>query len=339
MKPAIKKSLGLGCRILGIGRLVSVFRPGRFVVLMFHRVVDAATLRTSANGPLMVEEGTFAALARTLSQKCLCLPLAEARQRAKNGSSGSKPVVAVTFDDGYGDCYDRAFPILTRFGIPATIYLSTGYLDAPDRLFWWDAVEQYFQAPQDQDKLQGAGLHDGVIREVASVAASRSPRCVEAFIRGPLRSLAPEQRHLFLALAQRSATSRPSMLTWDQVREMAGSGLVDFGAHTVNHPFLDEVDHAQALEEIQASKRRVEEETDRRVTSFAYPSGHVPQGYGEMLSQAGIGLAVTTRFGSNGANGDPLLLQRIDARLGLVGDEFASSYFMALCWGCLDWLH
>lgn len=339
MNARIKNLLGRIWTTLGAGRIHQAVKPGYFAVLMFHRVVDAATLRQSANAPLMVEAGVFEALAAAVARECRCLSLPEAQALARNKTASPRPVVVLTFDDGYGDFGDTVFPLLVRYNLPATMYLSTGFLDNPDRFFWWDAVETFFAAPRDLGGLVAADLPETFLDAVRTVTRAPSPQAVEAFIRGPMRQIPPQARDRFLGLLQKTTSSRPAILTWDHVRTMAASGLVDFGAHCVNHPFLDELDPGRALEEITTSKRRIEEETGRAVTSFAYPSGRVPAAYTTLLEEAGIGLAVTTRFGGNDANSHPRLLNRMDARLCLSGDMFDRHFFLAACTGGLDWLH
>ena len=338
MKAQLKRMAGTGCRRLGIDRLLRRMRPGHYAILMFHRVVDTATLRASANSPLMVEEGMFAAMAATLARHCRCLPLAEAVSRAGDRKTSPIPTVVLTFDDGYGDFHDTAFPILRRFGLPATMFLSTGFLDHPGRMLWWDAVEAFFARPQ-ATGFEDPALPAAFVREVRETARGSSPQRVESFIRGPMYRLSPRDRDRFLVRLPRGQRPRPAMLDWDQVRSLAASGLVDFGAHCVTHPFLDEMAPQAALEEIAISKGRIEAETGRPVTSFAYPSGRVPAAFREILPRAGIALAPTTRFGGNDASSDPLLLRRMDARFCLIGETFDPSYFLAVCGGCLDWLH
>ena len=339
MNATAKRIVARGCRGLGIDRIIRRSTPGRFVILMFHRVVSAATLETSANTPLMVAEGIFHDMAETLARRSHCLPLRQALALARTGAVYSKPVVAITFDDGYGDFGETVFPILKRFGLPATMFLPTGFLDDPDRFFWWDAVEASLAAPRGLERFADAALPEAFLRELSAVAANPSPGKTAAFIRGPLYRLDPVERAQFVGMLPVRADRRPAMLSWDHVRDMAGSGLVDFAAHGVTHALLDELESAPALEEVVASKQRIEEETGRPVTSFAYPAGRIPSYYKEMLDQARIGLAVTTRFGGNDARSNPLLLRRVDARFCQTGDTFDPLFFMAVCSGCFDWLH
>ncbi len=339
MNAAMKRVVARSCQGLGVDRILRRLSPGRFVVLMFHRVVSAARLKTSANASLMVAEGTFRRMAETLARRSHCLPLRQALSLAATGARYAKPVVALTFDDGYGDFFEAGFPVLRAFGLPSTMFLATGFLDHPDRFFWWDAVEDFFAGPRDLERFAGASLPEAFWRELSAVSQTPSLASTAAFIRGPLRRLDPRARSRFLRMLPVRADRRPAMLSWEQVRAMAASGLVDFAAHGVTHPLLDEMEPGSALEEVAASKRRIEEETGRPVTSFAYPAGRIPSYYREMLAQAGIDLAVSTRFGPNDARSDPLLLRRVDARFCCPDEVFDPAYFMAVCSGCLDWLH
>lgn len=184
-----------------------------------------------------------------------------------------------------------------------------------------------------------ADLPRDFLRSFRAVRLDPAPAKVAAFIRGPVLALGASGRERFLGLLPPAKTPPPAMLTWEQVRSLADSGLVDFGAHCVGHPLLDEMAFAPALEEVAASKRRIEEVTGRKVASFAYPGGRVPPYFRELLERAGIGLAVTTRFGTNGPASDPLLLRRVDARFCLAGDCFDPCCTLAVCSGRLDWLH
>jgi peptidoglycan/xylan/chitin deacetylase (PgdA/CDA1 family) len=102
------------------------------------------------------------------------------------------------------------------------------------------------------------------------------------------------------------------MLTWNQVREMADQDI-EFGGHTVTHPFLSKTSPADAEWEVRASKQRIEEELQREVSYFAYPSGRdtdVEDWNKDLVSQAGYKAAVTTVWGPNRRNTDPMGLRR-----------------------------
>ncbi|HET7034249.1 MAG TPA: polysaccharide deacetylase family protein [Thermomicrobiaceae bacterium] len=95
-------------------------------------------------------------------------------------------------------------------------------------------------------------------------------------------------------------------LSWDMIRELDGSGLIEVGSHTVDHPELPALSDAQARAEIVDSKKTLEEHLGHPVVAFSYPAGHYTQREVDDVRQAGYGCAVTTR-GAFARAGDPAL--------------------------------
>ena len=180
--------------------------------------------------------------------------------------------VIVTFDDGFDDNYRFAYPILRELGVPATIFLSTGYLDAQD-LFWYERLA-WSVMTSPASAASDCGL--------ASMPP-RSPSERRAAIAAALKELkrVPNGERLakleawFAALptsASWRADGRSAPLTWDQVREMSANGI-EFGSHTVTHPVLSQVPLDGLEEELVGSRRRIEGEIGRTVEVIAYPVG------------------------------------------------------------------
>jgi len=151
------------------------------------------------------------------------LPLEEA-------VASDAPCCAVTFDDGYKNVHDVAFPILRELGVPATVFLPTAFIGTGRRL-WWDEVR--------------ARLGDG-----ADAAVSRLKYLPEAERDAEIGRLP--------AAAPAEGDARVQM-DWDEVRAMADAG-VGFGNHTVNHVYLDALPPEDAREEMV----RAHEEIERR---------------------------------------------------------------------------
>src|SRR5262249_21745200 len=105
---------------------------------------------------------------------------------------------------------------------------------------------------------------------------------------------------------------RHKMLTWDQVREMKANGI-DFGGHTVTHPFLSKLTLTEADWEISECKRRIEAELQQPADYFAYPNGREEDFAAfnkELLKAAGYRAAVTTLWGINDRSTDRMELRR-----------------------------
>lgn len=183
--------------------------------------------------------------------------------------------VMVTFDDGYRDNYEAAYPVLKSHGVPATFFLATGFLDRP-HISWWDEVAWMIRTTT-RDFLDGPEwLSDPLL--VDHLNPQRTIRCLLKIY----KTLSNERTPEFLEwLGEETGCGRcPTRLaynqwmTWDMVRQMRSDGM-HFGAHTVNHPILARLPADAQLHEIRESRRRIEEELSEPVLAFSYPVGGV----------------------------------------------------------------
>lgn len=111
--------------------------------------------------------------------------------------------------------------------------------------------------------------------------------------------------------ADRGVQPRNRMLGWHEIREMRASGMVDFGAHTMDHPHLTGLDPAEARYQIVTAKNRLEKTLGCRVDHFCYPYGDVNPQVAAMVRAAGFKTAVTCIQGVNRRKDDPYMLKRI----------------------------
>jgi peptidoglycan/xylan/chitin deacetylase (PgdA/CDA1 family) len=184
--------------------------------------------------------------------------------------------VVVTTDDGYRDFYETAYPILTKYRIPAILFVTTGYLDRECWL-WVDRVVYCVRTCRRREfELSVAGgaplrLPGGAER--ADVVAQ--------LVKEHLKTLDLASREAKLVELEEATQVKPPHLvpaefepcSWDEIREMARGGI-EIGAHTVTHPILSTIDEPARLQfEVLESKRRIEQELQLPVRHFAYPNG------------------------------------------------------------------
>lgn len=101
------------------------------------------------------------------------------------------------------------------------------------------------------------------------------------------------------------------MLDWEQIKEMEKNNI-SFGAHTVSHPKLPDLDLEPATHEISVSKQVIEDNLGKPCKHFAYPYGLFNTENRNSVKAAGYTLACSTRPGFNNAERDPLILHRIE---------------------------
>lgn len=228
-------------------------------------------------------------------------------------SRGDRPCVAVTFDDGYRDNFVHAFPLLREMQIPATIFLTTGYIDT-GKLAWYDEVRLAFKLTSrprislqsiggpsaslgtEQGRLQAMELTLSWLRNIDN--ASRLLRLPELF------------KHLRVT---GQLILPATMLGWNEIRQMNKAGM-EFGAHTVTHPVLGTLPISRLQDEILGSKTTLEDRLQLPVRHFAYPFGKPSDLCGnakQVVQAAGFQTAVTTIPGLNLPGQDLLELKRL----------------------------
>lgn len=250
--------------------------PRRLVVLAYHRVLDVPDEDAHPGDPELISASTadFERQMRFVRDNFAPISLAGVLDILDRGAALPRRSLVVTFDDGHVDNYTNAFPVLKRLGMPATIFLSTAYIDAPHTRFWFDRVaELFFFAPSGTVALKE-------IDHVAALGATSSRRQATDRLLRQLKCEPNERRLAVLdelerLLAQHVPAVHPprrAAMTWDEVREMADGG-VEFGSHTVTHPILSRLDDAAILRELSESRDRIRACTGRPIDSVAYPVG------------------------------------------------------------------
>ena len=309
----------------------------RPIVLGYHRIA------VTRHDPflLSVSPEHFVEHLDVLKRIATPMPLARLVRETRAGRR-TRGAVALSFDDGYFDNLADALPRLERADTPATVFVATGFLGAP--FVWDELVRLILEAPTLPRVLDlGSSYPDHSwqlgVREVDDEghhrwdvrAAPRSPReALFSSLWGLLRPLEPAQRdeilaslgHWSVAAAPRSATTR--CMTAHEVNEIAASGLVEIGAHTVNHPVLAALSHEDQVAEVEESALALEDILGVRPTAFAYPYGGIAdydQSSVGILRDRGFDCACTTIPGTLRRDTDPLQVPRFLVR-DWDGEEF-----------------
>ena len=284
------------------GLLPQLYRTDspKFVILCYHRVGSGGIPLYSS---LSVE--IFERQMRFVSDHYRVVSLGQACDELRSPVANTSPGIVVTFDDGYCDIYHKAFPILQKYRVPATVFLTAGAVETGE-VAWYDRV---FLALKlwpgevfglDLDRPRQFSITNAETRKEAAVEIV-SFLCTLPNCRRRLCCLELEQR---MSLPMKDLTGR--MLTWEQVREMYQAGII-FGSHTMTHPVVSQLSAAEMSDELYESKSLMERRIGCRVDEFAFPFGHKSHRHGrnvQAIEDFGYRCAVTTDWGCNlpGAN-------------------------------------
>ena len=283
----------------GADRWAAPWSRGKGAILTLHHVRPPRSVAFRPNALLEITPD-YLDRALTLIRKrgIDIVSLDEAVARLKNRKP-SPFFVALTFDDGYRDNVEHAWPILARHQAPWTLFVTPGFADRTARLWWLELEEAIAALPRIDLELP-----DGRFSAVAGTSAEKTAAFDKLYWR--LRKL-PEGILLSAisdlgaqAGIDKAALVERECLPWETLRALAGAPGITIGAHTLTHPMLAKHDAAFAEAEVRESKARLEKELDLPIRHFAYPVGDRgsagPREF-SMAEAAGFASAVTTRPG------------------------------------------
>jgi peptidoglycan/xylan/chitin deacetylase (PgdA/CDA1 family) len=245
---------------------------GAGIVLRFERVRAPRAARFQ---PLRSREITPRFLDRTIRAlkrwKFDIVSIDEVCRRAVTLASPRR-FVCLTFDGGYKDVMTSAYPVLSRHGVPFTVYVPTAFPDGVGEA-WWLALEQLI-ARENRLSL----MMDGTERHFDTASTAEKYRLYE-FLESWMRSLAPPDLSSAIRdLCTRysvdlAAVSRDASMDWDDLAILAADPLVTIGSATVNYPVLSNLKDADALREMTMGRAVAQAALHGDIRHFAYPFG------------------------------------------------------------------
>lgn len=297
-----RREMFRGLRLGGVNALARRVCRSRLLIVCYHGVSDGA--RAGRHG-LLVPRAEFERQVAFLASTYRVVPI-DAAMNALANDVVDEPTACITFDDGYRNTAELAYPILKSFGVPATVFLATGFVGTARRLWTTDLELRFEQAPQATVDLTAVGLgvqslDSPARRNAIALEVNRRLKRLTIAERSALLSGIRTQLECLVSDCERDF----DFMHWDEVRALAATGDVSIGAHTVNHEILGRIEPAIRAREIADSVAHVDEELSRsspRAISrvFAYPNGDVGDFTDECIPElraSGVQWAITTQEG------------------------------------------
>jgi peptidoglycan/xylan/chitin deacetylase (PgdA/CDA1 family) len=277
----------------------------KFLILAYHRVGTGGVPYYSEL-PRRVFEQQISYLKRNyriISLDQLCDELEHPRNSGQS--------IVVTFDDGYADLFDQAFPVLRKYEMPATVYLPAKLVEAGE-VGWYDRLFVALQvAPESEftiqmEKTRTFQLNSVEDRFYAAVAMVKF-----------CRSISDDQRVRFCNELERriaipTEQVRGRLLSWEQIGAMQTAGI-NFASHTSTHPVMSRLRPEQVKLELSESKELLQKRLGREVLHFAYPFGKTAdcgEPPNQIFRDCGYRSAATTVIGANSPGVNPFYLRR-----------------------------
>ena len=295
-------------------------------ILKYHRMRPAGreVLPNQAGGEFSAGIGArqFEAHLRLITRWFKPISMAEMGWAVAEKKALPNKAVALTFDDGYRDNYEVAYPLLKRYGVPASFFVCPGLIDSHQG-FWWDEiyalVEKTRATELNVEKLmQVSGMppysQDGVLSlltgqlkilagEILVTQGKRmSPQVLTVYL---------ERLKEVLGNSLASNVREQTLMGWGEIREMHRDGM-EIGSHTMTHPMLTQVSESVMRTELSDARARLAEVLGTAPEGFVYPSGAFSATARNIVREAGHIYACTSQSGFIGGTADQHLLPRVN---------------------------
>ncbi len=278
--------------------------PAGIKILAYHDIADKGYLN------LEVPEKMFRNHMRYLVENNYNLiSLEEAADLLESCRKVPRKTIVITFDDGYKSLYPAVFPIVKEFDIPITVFLATGSIGSSNGSLppFVDAIAHAIRNTSKREldltawNFMSYPLNSAILKEQYSknLTTKNRTKFLE-FIFGQL------------GVDIVDYDLKNKMLSWEEIIEMSNEGI-SFGAHTHTHPSLSRIPIEEAKEEIMLSKKLIERQIGKEITTFAYPYGSnkdINREVRDIVEDIGFKCACVLKDGINWAGNDVFLLKR-----------------------------
>lgn len=291
----------------------------RALTLMYHRIIPCCERGSFLQPGMFVDPETFEMHLRFL-KKHFCMQAVSDVYLAttdKTGRDQCKPSCSLTFDDGWSDFYDYAFPSLVKHNIPATVFLPTRFIGNEKR-FWSERLRQICSQLSASGNFQA--FRDFFL-QLLSLRDNEKSLPNDAFYEVVLNSLKRFREEkideIINELIDRFAITLPlehcDFLSWGQIEKMHGTGLITFGSHTETHRIMTTLDKNEIHTELALSMQSLIDRlvVEKKNIPFCYPNGDFNETIIEATKALGYACAFTTRSGWNNKGAQLFDLRRV----------------------------
>jgi peptidoglycan/xylan/chitin deacetylase (PgdA/CDA1 family) len=290
--------------LTGIHRIFYYLNRQKLTILLYHGIDVKRDMGIYNYRKKFITPHNFKKQIQYIKRNYTLLDLDEAIGHLKNKSLPKNPIV-ITFDDGYRNNYSHAYPIIKNSEVPATLFLTTNFIDKKSPI-WVDRIEYTLNKSPllDQKTNKEKEKMDVSFREKMKKVSEENKNM-------ELEEMEQKYKKVLTNFEDDRFIYAP--LSWEEIIEMQ-KNKVKFGAHTKNHPILTNIPTEKMEEEIRESKDLVEKKIGVVSKVFCYPNGQendFNQKTVEIVKKIGFESALTTIPGFNDYNSDLFSLKRL----------------------------
>jgi len=285
-------------------------------ILLYHGVTNSDSMGIENISGKHINAEEFESQMKWLSKNKKVVPLKEV--------SKIQDSVAITFDDAFKNVHDVALPILKKYDLPSTFFITTGFVES-EKLFWVDRVEHMINYPK--NSFIELSMHE---KRFWPISNNEDKLYAMNTIKSILKKLNPNARDKMIKdLESQIGWNKDRLpenyktLSWDDVKDLHELPKYEVGGHSVNHEILSYLDDTQLEHEIGNCVETLSKKLGQTIDSFSYPEGqetHYNDKVISVLKKHGIKICPSAIDGIVDGTDDNFNLKRV--MVGFWGREF-----------------
>jgi len=287
-------------------KFYKLFHPAWGEIIMLHRVVQKQSLLNANREMEITPEFLEKTILDYQTRGYRFVSLDEVHEIVSKQKKLKQKFVCFTFDDGYADNYELAYPVLKKYNCPFAIYVTTAFPDGR-ALMWWYVLEDILF------KQTELILGDGSRYDCSTIEKKNATFDVVRQKIFNMRSEDMEQalNQLFVNYSYSFEDKNKSLaLSWNQISELSKDNLCTIGSHTLTHGVLPNMSVRQVEAELRDSKLILEQHVSKSIDHFAYPYGAWNESVLNLVREVSYKTAVLANGGMTRKGDDVIRLKR-----------------------------
>jgi len=259
---------------VGFFNLLKYFNNTNLIIFNYHRIYKFPLTTMYDEGVFAHSEETFENQIKWIKKNFRIIDEATLIFMIENNQKFNTRTAMITFDDGYLDNYELAYPILKALDVPATFFIPCNQIERSCSP-WWDNISLMIKMTKKESitlqdrtfQIQNSENKKNTINEILEIFKVMPDEKTWSLLLELHKSCC-----LSMSFEGISKMSSAQFMNWEQIREISSNNIT-IGSHTMNHRVLSNLSTTQQTEEIVNSKRFLEDKLDIVISSIAYPVG------------------------------------------------------------------
>ena len=244
---------------------------GKGAILMYHRVIPDNQIKKELDSGLAVSCSSFENQMKALKETHKICSIDDFIYGLENNSQDFK--VVVTFDDGYKDNLNYALPILEKLKIPASIYITTRFLNNNVDMWWYEL--HYFIQNSSKINFNYNDKNFNFVLKNKKDKAKAYNKLKKLFLNLKIK----EQKILIEKITNSKSRENYSSicLNEEEVKKLDKHPLITIGSHGHNHLNLKILSDDEIKKEVNQSLEILKNVLGHEIEHYCYPYGKKEQ--------------------------------------------------------------